>query len=149
MKPYQTAISRKQMSKPMTWLHNEGHLHGRILDYGCGHGRDVEELAMLYDIQGWDPHWRNHHFPLMKRYDVVTCIYVLNVVSKEVETQIISSVRSLLKPGGTAYFAVRRDRGKKSRIQRESYPPLTSFYHDANHFEIYSLTKETNDKETT
>lgn len=126
----------------MKYLNRKGLLHGHILDYGCGHGRDVEELSMTHHIVGWDPWWRPNTFPLTTRYDVVTCIYVLNVVTKEEESEIIRAVRSLLKPGGTAYFAVRRDGGKKSPIQREATPPLASLYHERSNFEIYSLTKE-------
>jgi hypothetical protein len=42
-------------------------------------------------------------------WDTVTCVYVLNVVSSNTGALILYHVQHLLKPGGRAYFAVRRD----------------------------------------
>jgi len=98
-----TAVSRKKPSLPMQFLEKNGLLVGDVLDYGCGRGFDVE----YYKIDGYDPNW----FPvdITKKYDTITCNFVLNVVTEEVQDIIISKVKSLLKPYGKAYFTVRRD----------------------------------------
>jgi hypothetical protein len=48
------------------------------LDYGCGYGKDVEELIKLgYQSTGYDP----YYFPQYpKKADIVTLGYVLNVI---------------------------------------------------------------------
>lgn len=56
------------------------------LDYGCGYGKDVEELLNLgYSSTGYDP----YYFPEYPQgiYDVVTMNYVLNVINSIEERQ--------------------------------------------------------------
>jgi hypothetical protein len=93
----------------MKWLMKEGlvehGMHG--LDYGCGKGYDADNLG----FDGWDPHHRPDTKNLSMSYDVVTCIYVLNVIEdkeerEETEVRIIGH----LNPGGVAYVAARNDR---------------------------------------
>jgi 2-polyprenyl-3-methyl-5-hydroxy-6-metoxy-1,4-benzoquinol methylase len=100
---FKTAISRRSMSKPARILRDKGLLKGEVLDYGCGKGKDVEALG----CDGYDPTYAPD-FP-EGPYDTILCTYVLNVVSARAERDILKKVKGLLKPGGTAYFTVRRD----------------------------------------
>ena len=61
-------------------------------------------------FDGWDPHHRPDTRDLRTEYDVVTCIYVLNVIEDEderfkTEYRIMKKVAN----GGAAYLAVRND----------------------------------------
>lgn len=75
MNSHKTAISRTKLSKPMTMFENTGLLLGRVLDYGCGKGKDVELLG----IEGYDPYF----FPEkpIGKFDTVTMNYVINTIS--------------------------------------------------------------------
>ena len=96
----------------MVQLHRRGLLKGRVLDYGCGRGHDAQH----FDIFGYDPHWQ----PIMPAgcFDTITCIYVLNVVTEEVQAEILEKIPSHLVPGGHAYLAVRRDLPKEGKQGR-------------------------------
>jgi len=84
-----------------------------VLDYGCGRGDDVDALKKMgIKIEGYDPYWKPDIRSLKKKYDVVMCNYVLNVVDKRERIAIIDKVKSLLKKNGRAYFSVRRDINK-------------------------------------
>ena len=104
---YKTAISRTRPSAPMTYLNSKNLLQGRVIDVGCGKGKDCKH----FDIDGYDIHYRPE-FPLSSSYDTVTCNYVLNVLPEEVETSVICECLAYLKKGGIAYFTVRRDKFK-------------------------------------
>jgi diadenosine tetraphosphate (Ap4A) HIT family hydrolase len=109
-----TAIERTSLSFPARFLINKNRIKGKILDFGCGIGKDVELLrGKGFDILGYDP----HYFPNYpnEKYDTILCFYVLNVLLPEEQAQVLMNVSSLLKPNGKAYFAVRRD------IQHEGY----------------------------
>ena len=85
-----------------------GLLRGRVLDFGCGRGQDVERLAKNgVNIQGYDP----HHQPDMPRgkFNTITCNYVLNVIDEHERLTVLVHIRSLLRKNGTAYITVRRD----------------------------------------
>src|ERR671933_710381 len=43
------------------------------------------------------------------KFDTIICFYVLNVLFPEEQANVLMEVSHLLKPGGNAYFAVRRD----------------------------------------
>lgn len=111
-----TAMKRSKPSAPMKWLHDSELLVGRSLDFGCGRGRDAAE----FNLEAYDHYWRPD-MPTGK-FDTITCIYVLNVVTIQQSGGIIEQVKDKLLPGGKAYFAVRRDlkRARKGRgcIQR-------------------------------
>lgn len=75
---HKTAIRRKNASMPCRWL-MENEEPSSILDYGCGHGRDVQAfLEEGWEALGYDPHF----FPTQPngRFDWVLCSYVLNVI---------------------------------------------------------------------
>ncbi len=103
-----TAKERDKLSFPMSWLYRKGKIKGRILDYGCGHGSDVEILKEKgVDVFGYD----KYYFKEIPdgSFDTITCIYVLNVIQPIEQTDVLLEVSRLLKPGGKAYFVVRRD----------------------------------------
>lgn len=103
-----TAKERENLSYPARLLLDKGLLKGKILDFGCGFGKDVEILKSKgLDIQGYD----RHYFPSYPqgKFDTILCFYVLNVLMLEDQTNVLLEISQLLKPGGKAYFAVRRD----------------------------------------
>ncbi|MEA5573723.1 bifunctional class I SAM-dependent methyltransferase/HIT family protein [Calothrix sp. UHCC 0171] len=103
-----TAIERVFLSSPAQFLLDKNLLIGNILDFGCGFGNDVKLLQKKgYDITAYDP----YYFPQYPqgKFDTIICFYVLNVLFPEEQANVLMEVSSLLKPGGKAYFAVRRD----------------------------------------
>ncbi|MEH1790195.1 MAG: bifunctional class I SAM-dependent methyltransferase/HIT family protein [Nostoc sp.] len=107
-----TAIERSYLSFPAQFLLNQNLLQGKILDFGCGFGNDVKILRQKgYDIIGYDP----YYFPEYpdNKFDTIICFYVLNVLFTEEQTNVLMEVSYLLKPGGKAYYAVRRDLKKE------------------------------------
>ncbi|GAB3838631.1 HIT family protein [Hymenobacter jeollabukensis] len=103
-----TAKERDAPSLPVRMLHGRGLLVGRVLDYGCGYGRDIEFLrAKGFDAQGYDP----TYFPEKptRKFDTILCFYVLNVLLADEQAAVLMDIARLLKPTGRAYFAVRRD----------------------------------------
>lgn len=110
--PYLTALKRTKMSVPIRYLLSHQLLKGRILDFGCGFGYDVDVLHRLgYNISGYD----NYYQPELpkEKYDTIICSYVLNVLEPSPQAEVLMDVSNLLKPNGTAYFAVRRDLDKE------------------------------------
>lgn len=109
-----TAIERNNLSYPAKFLLAKQLLKGKILDFGCGLGKDVKLLqAKGFDITGYDPHYYPQ-YP-SEKFDTIICFYVLNVLFPEEQAQVLMKVSNLLKPGGKAYYAVRRD------IKREGF----------------------------
>ena len=109
--PYKkTAMTRRSLSVPMRELMNLRLLNLNILDFGCGHGFDVNFLSYLgVDIVGYDkynPEYKDESL-LDKKYNVVVANYVLNVIPNLVEhQQVIDKLRVL---GDNIYIAVRSD----------------------------------------
>ena len=103
-----TAIERTSLSFPARILKERKKLKGKILDFGCGVGKDVEVLKdQKFDISGYDPYYFSE-FP-EEKFDTIMCFYVLNVLLPEQQAEVLMNVSHLLKPDGKAYFAVRRD----------------------------------------
>jgi len=103
-----TAKEREKLSFPARILLNKKLIKGKTLDFGCGFGKDAEVLKSKgIEITGYD----KHHFPEYPagKFDTILCIYVLNVLLPEEQTDVLIEISRLLKPGGKAYFAVRRD----------------------------------------
>ncbi len=108
-----TAKERKKMSFPTRILLNENLIEGKVLDFGCGFGKDVEELIKRgFEVDAYD----QHYFPdyPTKQYDTILCHYVLNVLQPQDQAKVLYEVSNLLKFGGKVYFSVRRDVKKPS-----------------------------------
>jgi diadenosine tetraphosphate (Ap4A) HIT family hydrolase len=107
-----TAKERQYMSFPAKHLQKRRMITGTVLDFGCGLGKDVEQLKQQgLNITGYDPHYFKD-FP-EKKFDTILCLYVLNVLLPEEQIEVLMDVAYLLKQGGKAYFAVRRDLEKE------------------------------------
>jgi diadenosine tetraphosphate (Ap4A) HIT family hydrolase len=103
-----TAMKRDRPSFPVRALLERDLISGRVLDFGSGHGRDVEHLRELgYDVTGYDPHYHDEYPE--GRFDIILCFYVLNVLFRVEQAHVLMAVPELLKPTGRAYFSVRRD----------------------------------------
>ncbi|NEN90231.1 MAG: HIT domain-containing protein [Okeania sp. SIO3H1] len=113
-----TAKERRFISFPAQLLLDKNLLVGKILDFGCGLGNDVKLLQQKsFQVTGYDP----YYFPQypQEKFDTILCFYVLNVLFEQPQTQVLMEVSQLLKPGGKAYYAVRR--GLKREGFREHY----------------------------
>lgn len=107
-----TAIDRTKLSSPAQFLVDKNLLQGRILDFGCGMGNDVKILQTRgLNITGYDPHY-SPTYPDGK-FDTIFCCYVLNVLMHEEQANVLMNIAHLLKPGGKAYYSVRRDLKKE------------------------------------
>lgn len=119
-----TAKERDAMSFPAKHVLQRGLIAGDVLDFGCGLGKDVEELrGKGISIEGYDPFYQ----PCLpqRQYDCILCFYVLNVLLPEEQMSVLMSVSSLLKPSGKAYFAVRRDLTKEGYRVHKVHNKLT------------------------
>jgi 2-polyprenyl-3-methyl-5-hydroxy-6-metoxy-1,4-benzoquinol methylase len=132
-----TAVARNKPSRVMRFLDSKSLLVGEVLDFGCGRGFDVKH----YHIDGYDPNWGPVEFPT-KKYDTITCNWVLNVVSPKEQDLIIDQIKGLLKPEGTAYLTVRReikeDYVVKDYVQRLVYLDLPTLVKNSD-YQIYIL----------
>ena len=142
---YLTAIEREYWSFPTRYLWKNKLLKGRILDFGCGYGKDVEKLQQRgLNVEGYDPYYQPK-YPQGK-FDTIICFYVLNVLFPEAQEQVIMAISQLIKSTGKVYFAVRRDLKtegfrkhyihKKLTYQRTVKLPFKSIYID-EYCEIY------------
>lgn len=119
-----TAIERTYLSFPAQFLLHKNLLQGKILDFGCGFGNDVKLLSQKgFDITGYDP----YYFPQYPQYkfDTIICFYVLNVLFSENQAHVLMEISHLLKPGGKAYYVVRRDIKKEGFREHYIHKELT------------------------
>jgi diadenosine tetraphosphate (Ap4A) HIT family hydrolase len=140
-----TAKERNSISFPAKILLQQNLIKGKVLDFGCGFGSDVDFLSKRYiDIVGFDPYYFKE-YPTEK-YDTILCFYVLNVLHQEEQAGVLMQISNLLKPNGKAYFAVRRDLvsegyrmhkiHQKLTYQCNVLLPFKSFFNNEN-CEIY------------
>lgn len=150
---YKTAIVRKSVSLPVKKLIRFGALRRdirtledatpyrvRILDFGCGKGFDADFLF----CDRFDP----YYFPSLdasKRYDIILCTYVLNVVTLESQEKIVNDIIKLLDNSlSRTYISVRRDisvQGTRTQRYVELGQPFRR-YHSYKGFTTYYATKQ-------
>jgi len=135
------------MSVPAERLMTAHLIKGKVLDFGCGKGRDVADLKTQgIDVVGYDPNFNNKPELLKERYDTIICNYVLNVLPLEDEAVVIEQIKSALKDDGIAYVTVRRDLTEDSvkrtgALQRRVILNLPVVRHTSS-YKIFKLTKE-------
>ena len=79
-----------------------------MLDFGCGHGADVDFLREKgFEVEGYDPHYAPEHPD--GTFDTILCHYVLNVLLKREQTDVLMDISEYLRPSGSAFYTVRRD----------------------------------------
>jgi len=144
-----TAKTRNRLSAPMRWLKDNNLLIGPILDYGCGKGGDVKRLHTKgYDIEGWDPVYFKREID--RKFNTITCIYVLNVIRLEEDRQeILDKMEDMLVEGGIIYLVVRRDIETdgftaRGNWQSNLYLDLESIHERKKKFQIYKIRKSHN-----
>jgi diadenosine tetraphosphate (Ap4A) HIT family hydrolase len=134
-----TAIDRTKLSSPVRFLFDNDLLKSRILDFGCGLGNDVEFLQQKgLDITGYDPYYAPT-YPTGK-FDTIVCCYVLNVLMPEEQAEVLMNIAHLLKPGGKAYYAVRRDLKKEGFREHYVHKKTTYQCHVKLPFKSIELT---------
>ena len=89
--------------------------NGQRLDYGCGRGFDAD----FFHMDRYDPHYSPRK--PTKKYDTISCNYVLNVVSQFDGDNILEEIKGLLQPSGFAYITVRRDIKKEGFTSKGTY----------------------------
>jgi len=123
---HRTAMNRSRLSAPMSWLLSAGHLNmTSILDYGSGKGYDANWLRLHgrpiepSSVADFDPYYQ----PKLpnRKFDIVTCIYVLNVLPIEQEMKVINEAFSFVAPQGKLFIAVRNDILKEGETHIGTY----------------------------
>lgn len=69
-----------------------------VFDYGCGKGRFIEEMAHLRifaGVSGYDPGFTGYADPPAERFDIVTCLDVLDAAEERFRDAIIADVARL------------------------------------------------------
>lgn len=137
-----TARSRRHLSAPAKELFERRLLEGRILDFGSGKG-DLDKF-LDGDIHEWDPNF--HPRRPRGKFDVVCCIYVLNVLRPAERRLALEDAREYVRPGGCLYVAVRRDpydEGPTTKGTEQYHVRLRmrSLVHRRGSFEIYFWKK--------
>ena len=107
-----TAMHRKGPSKTVRDLFEQGLLRGRVFDWGCGRGADVDFLASKgLTVVGWDPAHAPRNHPAKcdgASFDWVICSFVLNTIADPQEREaIVKEIHEFLAPGSKAVFVVR------------------------------------------
>jgi len=109
MNSKRTAISRKKASRPLRAALKLNAVQGKVLDYGCGKGRDIEELQALgFKIVGYDPNF--HPRKPRGRFQTVLMTYVVNVLQVKERNAAIQDAWSHVKKGGRLIVTAKTER---------------------------------------
>ena len=99
------------------WLDRHPEVKGKIktvLDLGAGRGRDRKILSKHFQYFGFDPHPAFGHLRDLsvvdRRFDLVACNYVLNVIIHEDRQVVINQLIKFLKSGSMVLIGVRKDK---------------------------------------
>ena len=114
--PHKTAIKRLRESQIARELNSRGILRllrvRSLLDFGCGYGEDVRFYVSLgIEADGYDIEPRfGQPRPKDRQYDLVTMVFVVNVLSSQGERlQAIRDASVFVKPGGHLLIAARSE----------------------------------------
>lgn len=112
---FKTAMTRDSASAPIAHYKANGLLTGEVLDFGSGMDK--------HEFTKYDPYYQFTPRVLQRKYDTITCNYVLNVqahVGARMNT--LLAVRALLNQNGKALFAVMTsgDNGGDEKLVRSS-----------------------------
>jgi len=141
MTAHKTAMARSKPSAPAKWLHGQGLIQGRALDYGCGRGMDAD----TYGMERYDPYF-SPDYP-REKFDTIFCTFVLNVIeSQRSRDSVVGDVISLLTPDGVAYITVRTDkRDLNGRTKSGTWQGLVTLdlpvVHRGSGYIIYRATR--------
>lgn len=113
MNSEKTAISRKKASRPLRAALELGAViaavKGKVLDYGCGKGKDVEELQRLgFKVTGYDPHFQPKK--PRGRFHLVLMTYVVNVLEAEARIDALREAWKYVKKGGRLIITSRTEK---------------------------------------
>ena len=120
IKPWLTAIKRKNISAPLRYLLENNYItkSDTILDYGCGHGFDLNHLKYSgYNTIGYDKFIETYSSSNYNenKYSSILCFYVLNTIDSEEERiDVLKSLSNLVENKGKIYLAVRSEDEFKS-----------------------------------
>lgn len=125
-----TAIARNKPSRPLLDYLNHLEEEGvdlqskRWIDYGCGRGADVEHLTgRVGEVVGYDPNWT----PKLSLHDIgtadiVTCTFVLNVISDEDTRSVaLRTAMNLVGQNGRIMVACRSKGEVKSEARKSGW----------------------------
>ena len=135
------APDRKSVSKTATVLLEQKLVRGRVLDFGCGHGHDADELGW----HAYDPYYRPTKPDGV--YNTIIVNHVANILTKQSRADLLTEVNALLAEGGTAFISVARNipksgkHGPRRRLQNYVILTLPCIFEDDEEA-IYSMAKD-------
>ena len=114
-----TAIARKRRSAPAARLQKAGLIKGKVIDYGCGRGKDIE---FYNNAVGYDPYYFKDPKVLKRIYDTVVCTYVANVLVYRERKDLYKTLRNLAR--GNVFITVRRNIKKEGYTSKGTYQEI-------------------------
>ena len=150
IKSHLTAIPRTAPSIPLSRSLKLNLIQpkDRILDYGCGHGFDVNHLTQNgYNACGYDL-WYQPKLAKGK-FDFVLCSYVINVIADQWQRlAVLETVKNLSRRGVaiTARSKIEVDRAAKKgkwKVYEDGYlTPRNTFQRGYELLELHGLLKD-------
>lgn len=128
---YKTAIKRSEPSQVARALGENSILPNlkveSILDFGCGYGVDVDyyrECGFFADGYDREPKF-GHTTVRRERYDLVTMVYVVNVLpSASARLDAVRCAARHVRPGGYLLLAARSEAAVQAEAQKGHWQPL-------------------------
>lgn len=125
---HRTALVRKGPSLPARMAVGLRPRPRSIFDFGCGRGADIEFFRSKgIEADGYDPYWRPRD-PKIIPADLVTCIYVLNVITPSERVRVLKEIRGVLREGGEVLVAVRSRSDVEKRAGRLGWRKYSDGY---------------------
>ena len=131
---HRTAIRRNGPSKPIQLVFSRGLVPstGRILDFGCGYGEDVQWLRTksYAEVVGYDSYTHcAHRGPVKGKFDLIMLTYVINTLeTKEKRRAVIREVWGHLENGGHLVISSRTKGDIKRNAQQNNWKPWREGY---------------------